>query len=371
MSLNTRKIKSEEKGILVRDQQEEKFQMNNKKSLPLIETADQTYKAGYVALIGRPNVGKSTLMNVLLGLKLSIVTPKPQTTRHRVLGILSGADHQVIFLDTPGLLTPRYKLQEAMIKAAHRAIDEADVLLFMIEPEKVISEANQQILNSLVKSHKPIILAINKIDLIAKEKLLPIINEYHKRFSLEQIIPISALKNNGLEELKQVLIEQLPAGFPFYPEDMITDHPERFFVAEIIREKIFQKYGEEVPYSTTVLVEEFKERDRGKDYIRAVILVERDSQKGIIIGSKGAALKRVGQLAREEIELFLQRPVFLELFVKVKEKWRQRDRDLRELERCSMKLEKLHEEIDFEFEQMNINELQNLENKSPDQNIQK
>lgn len=298
---------------------------------PLIDSPKSDFKAGYVALIGRPNVGKSTLMNALLGLKLSIVTPKPQTTRHRVLGILSRENHQLIFLDTPGILSPRYKLQEAMVKTAHRAIDEADVLLFMIEPEKTISEINQNILNTLIQSRKPVILVINKIDTIEKEKLLPIINEYQKRFLLEQILPISALKSDGLAELKQVLIDLLPTGMPFYPADMITDHPERFFVAEIIREKIFQRYGEEIPYSTTVTIEEFIERAHGKDYIRATIYIERDSQKGIIIGKQGAALKRVGQLAREAIERFLQRPVYLELFVKVKEKWRQREGDLREL----------------------------------------
>ncbi len=305
--------------------------MSNERAIPSMESISPNFKAGYVALIGRPNVGKSTLMNVLLGQKLSIVTSKPQTTRHRILGILSGKDYQIIFLDTPGLLIPRYKLQETMVKAAQSAIEEADILLFMTEPEEKISKANQNILSDLIKTKKPIILTINKIDLIEKEKLLPIIGEYAKRFGLPNIIPISALKNDGLDKVKHVLIDHLSIGFPFYPEDMITDHPERFFVAEIIREKIFQKYGEEIPYSTTVTIEEFIERDQGKDYIRAVIYVEKDSQKGIIIGKQGAALKRVGQIAREELEMFLGRPVYLELFVKVKEKWRLRKGILREL----------------------------------------
>jgi GTP-binding protein Era len=305
--------------------------MSNEQTTPLIESISPNFKAGYVALIGRPNVGKSTLMNALLGQKLSIVTAKPQTTRHRVLGILSGKEYQIIFLDTPGLLIPRYKLQETMVKTARSAIEEADLLIFMIEPEQKIPTANRSILSDLIQTKKPLILAINKIDLIEKEKLLPIIDEYTKSFNLTTIIPISALKNDGLDKLKQMLIDNLPVGFPFYPAEMITDQPERFFVAEIIREKIFQKYGEEIPYSTTVTVEEFKERDQGKDYIRAVIYVERNSQKGIIIGKQGAALKRVGQIAREEIELFLGRPVYLELFVKVKEKWRQKEGILREL----------------------------------------
>ncbi len=305
--------------------------MSNEQTAPLIESINPNFKAGYVALIGRPNVGKSTLMNALLGHKLSIVTPKPQTTRRRVLGILSEQDYQMIFLDTPGLLIPRYRLQETMVKAAKNAIEEADVLLFIIEPENKISPDNRSILSDLVQTKKPTILTINKIDLIEKDKLLPIIENYSKNFSLTSIIPISAHKADGLDKLKRLLIDNLPVGFPFYPPDTITDQPERFFVAEIIREKIFQKYGEEIPYSTTVSVEEFKERDTGKDYIRAVIYVERNSQKGIIIGKQGAALKRVGQIAREEIELFLGRAVYLELFVKVKEKWRQKEEILREL----------------------------------------
>ena len=309
----------------------ENLHMNDEQLTPLLDSISPNFKAGYVALIGRPNVGKSTLMNALLGQKLSIVTPKPQTTRHRVLGILSGQDHQIIFLDTPGLLIPRYKLQETMVKAARGATAEADVLVFMIEPEEKISPANRSILSELIQTKKPLILAINKIDVIEKEKLLPIINNYAHHFNLTTIIPISALKADGLDQLKHLLIDYLPVGFPFYPLDTITDQPERFFVAEIIREKIFQKYGEEIPYSTTVTTEEFKERDQGKDYIRAVIYVERASQKGIIIGKQGAALKKVGETARKEIELFLGRAVYLELFVKVKEKWRQKEDVLREL----------------------------------------
>ncbi len=305
--------------------------MNSEQLPPILDSISSSFKAGYVALIGRPNVGKSTLMNELLGQKLSIVTPKPQTTRHRVLGISSGNEHQIIFLDTPGLLIPRYKLQETMVKTARSAIEEADVLLFMIEPEEKISQANHSILSELVATKKTLILIINKIDLVEKDKLLPIIDQYSQSFKLSSIIPISAIKADGLEKVKQLIIEHLPVGFPFYPLDMITDQPERFFVAEIIREKIFQKYGEEIPYSTTVTIEEFKERNQGKDYVRGVIYVERASQKGIIIGKQGAALKKVGQIARAEIELFLGRPVYLELFVKVKEKWRQNEGILKEL----------------------------------------
>lgn len=288
------------------------------------------FKSGYIALIGRPNVGKSTLMNALLGQKLSIVTPKPQTTRHSILGILSGDNFQIIFFDTPGLLLPRYKLQDKMLKAAHRALDEADLILFLIEPEKKISPITDKILTEIKGKNKKVVLAINKIDLSNKDHLLPIINDYSKKYNPVEILPISALKNEGLDGLKQVLLENLPKGLPFYPQDMITDFPERFFVSEIVREKIFQNYGDEIPYSTTVIVEEFKEREGRKDYIRANIVVEKNSQKGILIGKKGAALKKVGQDARKDIEAFLDRQIFLEMFVKVREKWRDKEGFLKE-----------------------------------------
>ncbi len=283
------------------------------------------FKAGYVAILGRPNVGKSTLMNALLGQKLSIVTPKPQTTRHRILGILTGEGYQIVFFDTPGLLDPHYKLQEVMMKSAERAAEDADVVLFMIEALPESHELDFQLLERLRVETKPAVLAINKIDLVAKDQLLPLIDECHRRYNFREIVPISALKQDGTEILRDVLVKYLPEGEPLYPEDMITDHPERFFVAEIIREKIFQKYGEEIPYSTTVVIDEFKERPGAKDYIRASIYVEKPNQRKILIGKGGEALKRIGRLAREEIELFLGRPVYLELWVGVKEKWRQRE----------------------------------------------
>ncbi len=288
------------------------------------------HKAGYIALIGKPNVGKSTLMNALLGQKLSIVTAKPQTTRHRILGILNEKNCQMIFLDTPGLLEPRYKLQDKMVKAAQRAMAEADILLMMVEPVERVAELVEKVLISLQKTQKPILLVINKIDTIEKNKLLPIMEMYVSSYKLNKIFPISALKKEGLEELKNELLQSLPAGPALYPDDVITEHPERFFVAEIIREKIFLNYGKEIPYSTTVVVEEFKERAGKKDFIRANIVVEKNSQKGILIGKKGAALKKIGLQAREEIEQFIGRPVYLELFVKVREKWRQKEALLQE-----------------------------------------
>ena len=288
------------------------------------------HKAGYIAIIGKPNVGKSTLMNALLGQKLSIVTAKPQTTRHRILGILREENFQMIFMDTPGLLTPRYKLQDKMLHRAQRAMAEADISVMMVEPVERVSELVENVLISLQKTHKPIFLVINKIDTIEKKKLLPILELYASSYKLNKIFPVSALNKEGLNELKNELLLSLPAGPAFYPDDMITEHPERFFVAEIIREKIFINYGEEIPYSTTVVVEEFKERARKKDFIRANIVVEKNSKKGILIGKKGAALKKIGLLARQEIEQFIGRPVYLELFVKVREKWRQKDSLLQE-----------------------------------------
>lgn len=269
-------------------------------------------------------------MNSLLNFKLSIVTPKPQTTRHSILGILSGEAYQAIFLDTPGLLDPKYKLQEAMLRAVHRAMDDADLILFMTEAQENFLQEDMHFLKQGYQKNKPVILAINKIDLVEKSSLLPVIDEYQKSYSFCEIMPISALHRDGLDTVLDKIIQYLPINPPFYPDDMVTERPERFFVSEIIREKIFLKYGEEIPYSTTVHIEEFKERKQGKDFIRAAIYVERPTQKGILIGKKGAALKQVGKLARTEIEVFLDRPVFLELWVGVKEKWRRKDNLLKE-----------------------------------------
>ncbi|HDQ00308.1 MAG TPA: GTPase Era [bacterium] len=291
----------------------------------------KNFKSGYVALIGKPNVGKSTLMNALLGQQLSIVTAKPQTTRQQVLGILSGDNFQMIFLDTPGLLVPRYKLQDKMVKAAQRAIGEADIILFLVEPEDKIDEFQDQIMREIIiNAGKKTLLVINKIDSIVRDTILPIIARYDNNYRLTEIFPISALFGDGVEDVKQSLIKHLPTGMPFYPPDQITDQPERFFVSELIRQKIFENYGEEIPYSTAVTIEDFKEREGAKDFIRANIILERNSQKGILIGKKGAALKKIGKLSREEIERFLGRPVFLELFVKVRHKWRQNESFLRE-----------------------------------------
>ncbi len=294
------------------------------------DSSDQPkFKSGYVAIVGRPNVGKSTLLNNLLNFKISAVTRKPQTTRHQIRGILTGDDHQIVFLDTPGMLEPSYKLQEAMLQAVHRSLKDADLALFIIEAGAV-SKQDLDHLKTIRELNTKLILAVNKVDIVAKGKLLPLLDFYHKQQRIDTLVPISALRKDGLEELKQELISALPAGFPFYSKDQITDHPERFLVAEIIREKIFLKFGDEIPYSTTVEIDEFKEREKHKDFIRATIFVERKSQKGILIGKNGAALKAIGQLARQDIEKALDRPVYLELWVKVKEKWRQNEIILKE-----------------------------------------
>ena len=288
------------------------------------------FKAGYVAVVGRPNVGKSTLTNSLLKFRLSIITPKPQTTRHRILGIHSGENFQIIFLDTPGLIEPSYLLQKVMMRSAENAMKDADVILFLVEVSPTPKEDDLKLLKKIAEFGKPIILAINKIDLAAKDTLLPLIDAYRRHEEISEIVPISAMQGENLDALEETILKYIPNGYPFYPEDTITDQPERFFVAEIIREKIFQNYGDEVPYSTAVVIDEFHERKGRKDYIKARIIVERDSQKAIIIGKGGAALKKVGKLARADIEAFLGRPVFLELWVTVREKWRKKDHFVRE-----------------------------------------
>ncbi len=281
----------------------------------------QDHRSGYVALVGKPNVGKSTLLNALLGHKLSIVTPKAQTTRHRVLGIFSDEAMQIIFLDTPGIIRPRYKLQEAMMHAVSGAVADADLLVFLADAR----QDSPDTLSLEQAGARPAILAVNKIDLIQQEEALPLVEQYLALRAFEAVIPISALKGYNLDALMDEIKARVPLGPPFYPKDMISEHPERFFVAEIIREKVFQQYKQEVPYSAAVNIANYEDRPDGKDLIEAEIVVERETQKGILIGKGGRALKRVGTAARKDIETFLGKPVFLKLFVKVRSDWRNRD----------------------------------------------
>jgi GTPase len=295
----------------------------NEKSIP--------YRAGYVAIVGEPNVGKSTLLNALLDQKISIVTNKPQTTRQRVLGIFSREDVQIIFLDTPGLLKPKYLLHREMVKHAEHALLDADIILVMIDASATTDLAEEVSARVLpFCKTKPVFLIINKVDTIKKEELLPRIQALAQENRYKEIIPISALHRDNLDAIIKMIVLYLPIHEPYYPKDIVSEYPERFFVAEFIREVIFRKYREEIPYSTAVEIREFKEREAGKTLINADVIVERDSQKGIIIGKKGEALKHIGIEARKEIEDFLQQEVFLELHVKVREKWRENEANIRE-----------------------------------------
>ncbi len=290
-------------------------------------------KTGYVALIGLPNTGKSSILNCLLGEKISIVTPKPQTTRKRILGIFSDSDSQIIFLDTPGIVKPSYVLQEKMLEHVDKSIEDADiiVLIFDVSSEQRIkeSEENEVIQKIIQDKKKPLILVLNKIDTISQEKSLEFVNHYNEPNNFKAVIPISAIANFNLNSLVEKIKELLPEFPKLFPDDILSIETERFFVSEIIREKIFEIFEEEIPYSTEVVIVEFKERENRKDFISAEIIVERESQKPIIIGKEGKAIKKLGQLARKSIEEFLQREVYLELHVKVREKWRANEKFLK------------------------------------------
>jgi GTP-binding protein Era len=290
------------------------------------------FKSGFVSLIGRPNVGKSTLLNCLLGEKIAIVSPKPQTTRNRILGIKNLPAAQMIFLDTPGIHRSKTMMNQSMVRTALATLQEVDVICLLIEADSPDHEENDWILENLQKVQKPVLLAINKIDRIPKGNLLPIMERYSRKRPFEQILPISALMGQGIDILVNELLKILPEGPRLFPEDMVTDLPERFLAAEMIREKVFHLTREEIPYATAVVIEDFKEREeKNLVFIRATIQVERDSQKGILIGGKGRMLKEIGRLAREEIESLLGVRVFLELWVKVEENWREDARALRRL----------------------------------------
>lgn len=288
------------------------------------------FKAGFIALIGRPNVGKSTLMNRLLGRKLAIISPKPQTTRNRILGIKTLPQAQLIFLDTPGIHRAQARLNQEMVKVALKAAEEADLILWMVDAAEPFTDDDQLILEALKKAKAPLLLAINKVDLVRKETLLPLIEQFSQRLPFKEIVPISATEGDNVERLEELLITYLPEGRPFYPEDQLTDQPERFFVAELIREKVYQFCHQEIPYAVAVQVESFKERkDKPIIEIQATIYVEKDSQKGIVIGAGGRMLKKIGERARREIEAFLGLQVFLHLWVKVKPAWRKDEQALK------------------------------------------
>ncbi len=293
---------------------------------------NKSFRSGFVSLIGRPNAGKSTLLNAILGEKIAIISDKPQTTRNRILGIKNLPEGQIVFLDTPGIHHSRSRLNQSMVKTALATYNEVDVIVFLIEANAPENDENDLILRTLEKTEKPIFLLINKIDLVEKEKILPIIDRFSKLRPYAQIIPVSALQGDGLGLLLDELLKVLPEGPQLFPEDMITDLPERFLAGEMIREKVFRLTRQEIPYSSAVVVDEFKEKeDKNLVVIKATIQVERESQKGIIIGEKGRMLKEIGSLARQEIESLLGTKVFLELWVKVEKDWREDPRALRRL----------------------------------------
>ena len=292
----------------------------------------KSFKSGYISIIGEPNVGKSTLLNGMMGEKLAIVTPKPQTTRNRIMGIVTTEGYQLIFLDTPGIVAPKYLLHDEMVKAAYRAIKDADLIIYMVDGSQPPPVLEARILNRIRETEsRKVFLVINKIDLIEAPALLPIIAQYRGKFPFVEIVPISAQNSGDVLRLRDLIVTHLPTGPLYFPDDQISDLPDRFFVAETVREKVFLRTQQEIPYASGVTVEEFKHRSNGKIYIRAIIYTERLSQKRILIGDRGNMIKQIGRLAREEIEQFLNASVFLELQVYVKEDWRRDVRKLRDM----------------------------------------
>ena len=285
------------------------------------------HKSGFVNIIGNPNVGKSTLMNALVGEKLSIITSKAQTTRHRIMGIVSSEDFQIVYSDTPGILKPSYKLQESMMKFVTGAVADADVILYVTDTVER-GERSAEIIDRIRQSGVPAIVVINKIDLTTPEALEALVDKWQGELPEARIVPASAKENFNIEGLFKTILDLLPEGPAFYPKDTLTDKTLRFFASEIIREKILRFYDKENPYCCEIEIESYKE-EPAIDRIAATIYVARDSQKGILIGHKGEKLKRVGQAAREDMEQFLGKKVFLQLFVKVNDDWRNNERQLR------------------------------------------
>ena len=285
------------------------------------------HRSGFVNIIGNPNVGKSTLMNALVGEKLSIITSKAQTTRHRIMGIVSGEDFQIVYSDTPGILKPSYKLQESMMKFVTGALTDADVILYVTDTVEQ-SERSAEIVDSIRRSGIPTVVVINKIDLSTPEALEALVDKWQAEIPGAQVVPTSAKENFNVANLMARIVELLPPSPPYFGKDALTDKPARFFVTEIIREKILTNYDKEVPYSVEVIVEKFDESENAI-HIMATIYVERDSQKGILIGKGGAMLKKVGTEARKDIEKFFDKRVYLELFVKVEPNWRNRENKLK------------------------------------------
>ncbi|NSL50294.1 GTPase Era [Calidifontibacillus erzurumensis] len=289
------------------------------------------YKSGFVSIIGRPNVGKSTFLNKVIGQKIAIMSDKPQTTRNKIQGVYTTDSCQIIFIDTPGIHKPKHKLGDFMMKIALNTLKEVDLILFMVNAQEGFGKGEQYIIESLKQTKQPVFLVINKIDQVQPDDLLKIIDEYKGLYPFKEIIPISALQGNNINTLLEQIEKYMPNGPQYYPSDQITDHPERFIIAELIREKALHLTREEVPHSIAVVMDKLERREDGHTvYIAATIIVERDSQKGIIIGKQGKMLKEIGRLARMDIEALLGSKVYLELWVKVQKDWRNKLSQLRD-----------------------------------------
>ncbi|MBI3805665.1 MAG: GTPase Era [Nitrospirae bacterium] len=290
------------------------------------------YRSGFIAIIGRPNVGKSTLLNQLLGQKVSIISDKPQTTRNRILGVKTIEAGQMVFFDTPGIHKAKSRINQRMVQTAINSLQEVDLIFFLIEPDAEPGEGDRFIAERLEQIRTPKMLIVNKIDLVKKERLIPILDSYQQKGIFSEIIPISALTGENTDRLIAAALNHLPEGEPIFSEDLVTDQPVRFLAAELVREKVFQKTHEEIPYAVAVHIDEFKEEEeKNLITIRATLFVERDSQKGILIGQKGQMLKEIGKSAREEMETLLGTRVFLELWIKVKKGWSKDDAFLTDL----------------------------------------
>ncbi|WP_146548270.1 GTPase Era [Rummeliibacillus suwonensis] len=292
---------------------------------------NKNFKSGFVTIVGRPNVGKSTFLNNVIGQKIAIMSDKPQTTRNKVQGVYTTDDSQMIFIDTPGIHKPKHKLGEFMLKVSKNALREVEVIMFMINATQKLGAGDKYIMEMLKDTKTPVFLVVNKIDAVHPDELLEIIDAYKGEFDFTEIIPISALQGNNVQQLLDTLKKYLPEGPQYYPADQVTDHPERFIIAELIREKVLHLTRDEVPHSVAVEIEKIA-KDDNKDLVRinASIIVERDSQKGIVIGKRGALLKEIGTRARKDIETLLGSKVYLELWVKVQKDWRDRASQLRD-----------------------------------------
>ncbi|MCM3756969.1 GTPase Era [Sporosarcina aquimarina] len=293
--------------------------------------APSNFKSGFVSIIGRPNVGKSTFLNRVVGQKIAIMSDKPQTTRNKVQGVVTGDTSQIVFIDTPGIHKPKHKLGDFMVKSAKNTLKEVDVIMFMVNANEKIGPGDRFVIEMLKNSDTPVFLVINKIDLVHPDDLLGIITSYVNEYDFAEIVPLSALNGNNVERLMETINKYLPEGPKYYPDDQVTDHPERFIISELIREKVLHLTREEVPHSIAVVIEKIaRDEDKNIVNVMATIIVDRDSQKGIVIGKQGALLKQIGTKARRDIEMLLGSKVFLELWVKVQKDWRNKPGQLKE-----------------------------------------